>query len=70
LQQAVLFAFMTINKIRLKNNKLNILLEFSVFKKFLGRDLQLPTCMQSVPITTNAGSFNPTQMRCTRYNIT
>jgi len=30
-------------------------------------DLQLP--MQSVPITTNFVSSNPTQARCTRYNI-
>ena len=28
-------------------------------------DLQLPTCMQSVPIITNVVSLNPTQMRCT-----
>ena len=32
-------------------------------------DLQLPTCMQSVPIITNVVSLNPAQMRCTRYNI-
>jgi hypothetical protein len=30
-------------------------------------DLQLP--MQSVPITTEVVSSNPTQMRCTQYNI-
>ena len=30
-------------------------------------DLQLP--MQSVPITTNVVSLNPTQARCTRYNF-
>jgi hypothetical protein len=30
-------------------------------------DLQLP--MQSVPITTNVVSLNPTQVRYTRYNI-
>ena len=30
-------------------------------------DLQLP--MQSVPITTNIVSSNPTQARCTIYNI-
>jgi hypothetical protein len=42
---------MTINKIRLKNNRLNILLEFSVFKKILGRDLQLSQLMLGVLIT-------------------
>ena len=30
-------------------------------------DLQLP--MQSVPITTNVVSLNPTQVRYTQYNI-
>jgi len=25
--------------------------------------------VQSVPITTNVESSNPTQVRCTRYNI-
>jgi len=30
-------------------------------------DLQLP--MQLVPIPTNVVSSNPTQSRCTRYNI-
>ena len=25
--------------------------------------------MQSVPITTNVASYNPSQTRCTRYNI-
>ena len=30
-------------------------------------DLQLP--VQSVPITTNVANLNPTQERCTRYNI-
>ena len=38
-----------------------------------GRDLMLVgyffITMQSLPITTNAGSSNPTRARCTRYNI-
>jgi hypothetical protein len=33
------------------------------------RQLDLRLTMQSVPITTNVVSSNPTQVRCTRYNI-
>ena len=40
---------------------------------YLGRDRMvvglMTTYMQSVPITTNVVNLNPSQARCTQYNI-
>ena len=55
---------------RLVREKSNLKQQFSYELTNGRRGCHGHDCMQSVPITTNVVSLNPTRARCTRYNIT